>query len=82
MEWETADGTRVCARVNGENKLLEYWKGLLGLQDWTIKLTTNCRACDMFLENCAGATEWTERRKHESVGSQKSERVDSGHRFC
>lgn len=60
MEWETADGIRVCARVNGENKLLEYCKGRLGLQDWTIKLTTNCRACDMFLENCAGATEWTE----------------------
>lgn len=40
--------------------VLRYWKGVLGLQDWVIKLDINCHSKEMLLPDCAGATEWTE----------------------
>ena len=42
------------------NVLLKEWQIRLGLQDWRIKLVTNCKPNEMELENCAGCTDWTE----------------------
>ena len=42
------------------NVLLKEWQIRLGLQDWQIKLVTNCKPNEMELENCAGCTDWTE----------------------
>lgn len=41
-------------------KLLAYWKDVLGLSDWAISLKTDCFSSDMLMQNCAGETEWTE----------------------
>lgn len=45
------------------NELLEKWVGILGLQDWQIKLACDVLPCDMQLQDCDGETEWTECRK-------------------
>ena len=41
-------------------KLLYEWQRRLGLTDWCIKLCDNQEPDKMTLEECAGATEWTE----------------------
>ena len=46
--------------VHPEDGLLEYWKGVLGLNDWTIKVSDNCHSNEMLLSDCVGATQWTE----------------------
>ena len=43
-----------------EQELLEKWKRRLGLQDWTIKLCTNCKPEEMTMSGVAGCTEWSE----------------------
>lgn len=47
-------------RSVSDDGLLEYWKRILGLQDWTIKVSYNCHSNEMLLQDCAGATQWTE----------------------
>ena len=42
------------------NALLKEWTKRLGLQDWRIKLCTNCKPDDMILQDVAGCTEWSE----------------------
>lgn len=39
-------------------KLLQYWKNKLKLNDWTIKLIDNCNICDFILKDVCGETEW------------------------
>ena len=46
-----------------DQNLLKEWQDRLGLQEWRIKLVTDCKPDDMALENCAGCTEWTECNK-------------------
>lgn len=46
-----------------ETDMLEYWKNVLGLKDWTIKLNVNCVPDEMTLQNVAGCTEWSEVNK-------------------
>lgn len=43
--------------------LLSEWKKRLGLNDWVIKLNTNCKPEDMCIEDIAGCAEWTESNK-------------------
>ena len=43
--------------------LLKEWQTRLGLQEWRIKLNDNCKPEDMFMEDVAGCTEWTESNK-------------------
>ena len=40
--------------------ILLFWKSLLGLSDWTIKLKTDCYSSEMTLQNVVGETEWSE----------------------
>ena len=49
--------------MNNVQELLVEWQNRLGLQEWRIKLVTNCKPEDMALENCAGCTDWTESNK-------------------
>lgn len=44
-------------------ELLDEWKDRLGLNDWTIKLETNCKPEDMDLEDCDGCSTYMEARK-------------------
>ena len=61
MEKNIAEsGCQKIAHTSCPNDLLQYWKTVLGLQEWRIKLDTNCHSNEMLLQNCAGATEWTE----------------------
>lgn len=39
---------------------LKHWQHCLGLDDWTIKLKTDCSPNDMTISNVSGETEWTE----------------------
>ena len=41
-------------------KLLDYWVGVLGLQNWDIRLFINCSPNDMTLSGVAGETEWND----------------------
>ncbi|MCQ2439464.1 MAG: hypothetical protein MJ074_06855 [Oscillospiraceae bacterium] len=43
-----------------EEELLEKWKTKLGLQDWTIRLKTNCDPEYMTVKDVAGCAEWSE----------------------
>ncbi len=45
------------------NNILQKWVGILGMEDWRIKLVYNALPCDMTLDRCDGETEWTECRK-------------------
>ena len=45
------------------NNILQKWVGILGMQDWRIKLVYNALPCDMTLAQCDGETAWTECRK-------------------
>lgn len=44
-------------------QLLRKWKGVLGLQEWKIKLVYDAIPSDMRLDNVDGESEWTECRK-------------------
>lgn len=43
-----------------EQELLKKWQKRLGLQDWTIKLCTNCRPEEMAVREVTGCAEWSE----------------------
>lgn len=42
------------------NHLLDEWQNRLGLQDWHIKLCSNCKPDEMTMKDVAGCTEWSE----------------------
>ena len=42
-----------------EEKLLNEWQERLGLQDWAITLSINCKLENMELGEVAGETEWS-----------------------
>lgn len=44
-------------------QLLKKWQGVLGLQEWKIKLIYDAIPSDMRLDNVDGESEWTECRK-------------------
>ena len=46
--------------MNIERCLLEEWQKRLGLQDWRIKLCSNCKPEEMTIQDADGCTEWTE----------------------
>lgn len=44
-------------------KLLQYWKNKLLLNDWTIKLIEDCNVSDFILKDVCGETEWDSTNK-------------------
>lgn len=48
-------------------ELLEEWQNRLGLQDWIIALSYNCKPEDMELEDCCGETSWQTSIKDASI---------------
>lgn len=44
-------------------ELLNEWVERLGLQEWRIKLKTDCKESEMVLPGNAGCNEWTEANK-------------------
>ena len=46
--------------MSKESLLLAEWKERLGLQEWRIKLLTDCAPEDMSIESSAGCTDWSE----------------------
>jgi hypothetical protein len=50
-----------------ECKLLNEWQERLGLQDWVIKLTINCKFDDLELDNACGETDWEDTIKTATI---------------
>ena len=50
-----------------ELNLLNEWQERLGLQDWVISLTINCKFDDLELDNACGETDWEDTIKTATI---------------
>lgn len=50
-----------------ELNLLKEWQERLGLQDWAITLTINCKFDDLELDNASGETNWEDTIKSATI---------------
>lgn len=50
-----------------ELNLLNEWQERLGLQDWAITLTINCKFDDLELDNASGETNWEDTIKTATI---------------